>query len=86
MNTPILRRTLLYERLRDGTYSLLDFCIVNTTLGAMVEPRTLNRATGAMRNDDVYDSAFNDILEATPAVLGAIGFSGQQWPRVYNSL
>ena len=86
MNAPILTRTLLYERLRDGSFALLDFCLVNTTLGTMIEPRPLIKASGKMVNEDVYDSAFTDIQEATPSLVNAVQFSGSQWPRVYNSL
>lgn len=85
MKAPILRRTLLYERLRDGSFRLLDFAIVNTSLGAMIEPRTLFRPGGGMVNEDVYDSSFTDLLEATPGVLASVGFGGEQWPKQFNN-
>lgn len=39
--TPILARFAFYERLRDGTFRDLDWNVVNTSLGAMVEPRQI---------------------------------------------
>ncbi len=85
----ILNRTLLYRKLtqREGqapVYELLDWCIVTTRIGSMIEPRTLIRATGNMQNSDVYDSGFNAILEADDQTLGQVGFGGTQWPRTYN--
>ena len=86
MNVPILSRTLLYRRLpRGGGYELLDWCIVNTTLGAMVEPRTIMRNGGDIKNTDVFDAAFTDIQLVDDAALASLGFAGTQWPRVYNT-
>jgi hypothetical protein len=87
MNAPILSRTMLFARLRDGTLRHLDFNLVGTSLGAMLEPRTLIRANGAMVNEDVYDSNFTDfqILDgAGEALLVPCGLSSQ-WPKTFNS-
>lgn len=85
-NPPILGRTMLYERLRDGTIHLLDWNLVSTTLGLMIEPRTMIRATGNMQNSDPYENGYTDMLEVPQATLFATyNFGGSQWPRVYNS-
>jgi len=87
MQLPITSRTMLFERLRDGTFRHLDFNLVNTSLGAMIEPRTLIRANGAMRNEDVYESAFTDWLVLDGATIGQFGLTAcNQWPRVFNTL
>ena len=44
---PILSREAFYDRLRDGTYIDLDWNLVNTSLGAMVEPRRLSEVVTA---------------------------------------
>ncbi len=88
----IKNRTLLYRRItgrhsgQPKLYELMDFCIVNTTLGAMIEPRSvLPGNNGGMTNSDVYNNAFTEIIEATDQTLGAVGFAGTQWPRNYNA-
>lgn len=88
MNAPILSRTALFDTLRDGSLRRLDWNLVNTSLGAMLEPVTLYRDGGTMKNDDVYDSAFTDVkvIGGTDvALLTQCGLSSQ-WPRVFNSL
>jgi hypothetical protein len=91
MNAPIRSRTMLLMQLRDGTLRHLDWNLVTTTLGRMLEPRTLIKATGAMKNEDPYDSGFTDVLVLTEAdavqvgVRGGLG-GGDCWPRVFNSL
>jgi len=88
MNAPITSRTLLFERLRDGSFRILDYTVVGTSLGTMLEPRTLIRANGAMTNEDVYGSSFTgwEILDG--ASVGQYKASGlsEQWPKVFNSL
>lgn len=87
MTAPILSRSMLLSRLRDGTLQHLDYNLVQTTLGPMIEPRTLIRASGAMKNDDVYDSNFTDVVIVSDAERLALGINGwSQWPRVFNTL
>jgi len=39
---PILDRTLVIEKRKNGTFRLLDWNLANTDVGAVVEPRQLN--------------------------------------------
>lgn len=83
---PIRRRTLLYERLpRNGGLRLLDFCLVDTTLGAMVEPRVMNRAANGTSVDDPFDSAYTDIMEVDEKIRGSLGLNAYQWPINFNA-
>lgn len=87
MKAPILSRTALYERLRDGSLRHLEFNVVETSLGTMLEPRTLIRANGAMVNEDPYDSSFSNIRiidGAEVAQLVPMGLSSQ-WPKNFNT-
>lgn len=68
--SPILHRTLYTERLSDGSSKMLDFALVNTTLGGGIEPRPHPRAlpnasaapdTGA--GDSQFEESFNEIRE-----------------------
>lgn len=84
--TPILTRTLLMKRLRDGSFRLLDQNLVNTTLGAMLEPRTLVRETGNLQNEDVQDSAFTDFLFVDDKDIACVpGLNSELWPRTFNT-
>lgn len=83
---PAISRTLLWERLSDGTIHVSDWCLVTTSLGVMVEPRVLTRQTGDIKNEDLFDSSYTD-LQAMPALpsgnyaLDQLAFSGSQWPH-----
>lgn len=86
MRLPLRGRTLLYEVLpRTKEKRLLDFCLVETTLGPMIEPRLVTRASGAMQNEDVYDSCFTDIREVDETLRGQLGLNSFQWPVIYNA-
>lgn len=53
---PILNRQGFYTKLRGGTYRDLDWNLVNTSLGAMVEPRQLVLvAGGKITEKDRFD-------------------------------
>ena len=58
---PILNRECFYDTLGDGTLRFLDFCLVNTELGAMVEPRSLLGAqfSQGLAHVDLRDASFN---------------------------
>ena len=79
---PILRRTLLYQKLpRNGGIRLLDFNLVATSLGTMIESRSINRAAGSAANEDVFDNSFTDMQPADDATFGQIqGLNSLQWP------
>lgn len=83
---PILHRTVFYSRLRDGTFRLLDWNLVNTTLGAMMEPRLLRYTEdGKVTNLDVYDINFNRITEYNEDKMYAeTGTAGFQLPRDFT--
>lgn len=85
--TPILNRELFYTKLRNGSYRLLDFCLVNTSIGGMVEPRSLN-ATGRDKtvNNDPYDMSFTSVRELDENTFYALhGSGGHQMPLDYHA-
>lgn len=87
---PILSRTLLYSRIgrsEPPTYRLLDWCLVNTSLGAMMEPRQLSVVDPSNVTDqDVNDTSFNAIMEYDENKLYAeTGTSGSQITKVFNT-
>lgn len=89
MNVPVLTRTACFRKLRDGSIQHMDFNLVATTLGGMIEPRTLYRDGSAIKNDDVYDSNYTDmrVLDETEiAFYWNTPLSAVQWPKVYNTL
>ena len=83
---PILNRELFYTRLRDGSYRDLDWQLVNTSLGAMVEPRQIvgiDRQKVVQR--DVYDSSFTRRTEFNEdQFFSLMGTAGQQVPVDFN--
>lgn len=90
--TPITSRTLLYETLEDGTSHLLDFCLVTTSVGTMVEWRNIARRPGdEIKNEDVVDSSFTNFQlvregQATGNyALDQLLFNGSQWPHYRTS-
>ena len=80
---PITSRTLIYERLEDGTLHLHDWNLVQTSLGAMVESRTMIRGIGGdQKDEELPESAYTDMRAITVAVLlSDYGFAGSQWPH-----
>lgn len=86
---PLVARSLLYELLEDGTLHVLDFSLVtHQTLGQMVEWRcTTKRPGDDIKNEDIFDSSFSDILRvsaATPTgnyALDQLLLNGSQWPH-----
>lgn len=79
---PILSRTLLWERLSDGTIHLLDWNLVTTSLGVMVEPRTLLHANGAMKDEDLLESGYTDMtVLQSDSFYATYHFAGSQWPH-----
>ena len=78
---PIIERDLLFERLNNGTYRLLDWCPVNTDLGWMVEQRVMQSIsdTGALTTwNDVFDGSYTRIREvAGDRLYSDFGTSGR---------
>ena len=83
---PVLDRTLYYFRLRDGTFRLCPWALVNTSIGALMEAVPTRREGGNITNEDVYDSSFNRILEINgDQLVTLLGCSGEQWPVDFNT-
>jgi hypothetical protein len=63
--SPILNREVFYERLRDGSFRMLDWALVNTTLGTMVEPRQPQRMITLKGHTvlTVFENSFTRIVE-----------------------
>lgn len=85
---PILSRFRLYERMRDGSERDLEWNVVNTSLGQMIEPRSHTIHFGAMPQRDPYDLENvngRQLIQADqmPSLLGT---GGDLWPRTYNTL
>jgi hypothetical protein len=77
---------LVYTRISDGTIRLLEWNLVTTSLGVMVEPRCITKQTGAMQNEDLIDSSFTDLqtLPVAPTgnyALDQLGWGSSQWPH-----
>jgi hypothetical protein len=62
--TPILNREQFYDVLGDGTFRTLDWCLVSTELGAMIESRPtcmMGFGLGPTTNVDMIDMSFNKV-------------------------
>lgn len=84
---PILNRQGFYTKLRGGTYRDLDWNLVNTSLGAMVEPRQLVAVLpGKLTDKDRFDGDdFNDRRElSVDEFYRYHGTGGQQIPVLTN--
>lgn len=80
---PILSRELFYDQNPDGSYRLLDFCLVNTSLGAMIEPRNLIAVNGGkVRAVDAFGAdSFTKISEMNEDTFyRTFNFNGRQVP------
>lgn len=86
MNTPILSRTAVFTNQASGSLRHLDYNIVQTTLGGMIEPRTLYRNGGAVTLDDVHDSDYTDVKVLSKAEVSFYRDSplySNQWPKTF---
>lgn len=90
----ITGRTALFTRLRTGRLRRLDFNLVNTDLGAMVEPNQsipgfgvgagTPSVVGDTPNDGLTDNAVDEILIVNEdEILSQIFTSGLQTPRLW---
>ena len=79
---PITYREIFFTRLKDGSYRFLDVCLVNTALGAMLEPWTPARAGAAtpVTQIDIVDASFNKMTELSEEEA-ANAFVGGGAPR-----
>jgi hypothetical protein len=85
MKAPILSRELLFDTLRDGSKRLLDWNLVNTELGAMLEPRNVLPAMAPMTAIDAYDASFTRFVEFDEDLLVAtFNVSGRQLPMDFT--
>ncbi|HEX7767270.1 MAG TPA: hypothetical protein VF443_11185, partial [Nitrospira sp.] len=85
-STPITSRTLYYQQLSDGTFRLADWMLSTTSLGVMVEPRTVQRPFNNIKDEDGFDSSISTIsvLPAMPTGVYAfdqMAYAGTQWPH-----
>lgn len=58
---PILYREEFYESLKNGMIRHLDWCSVNTELGAMVEPKSRLAFRNEVTQIDIVDFASNKL-------------------------
>lgn len=63
---PVLSREVFYDVLRDGTYRMQDWAVVNTELGKMLEPRPASfiNDPNKIAQVDVVDASFTKISQA----------------------
>ena len=88
MRAPILSRECFYDRMRDGTFRDLDWNLVNTSLGGMMEPRQLSLAAIdiARANLDLQDLSFSRRVEMDEDQLfSMLGTSGPQLPVDFSA-
>ncbi|HEX7767271.1 MAG TPA: hypothetical protein VF443_11190 [Nitrospira sp.] len=86
MNVPILSRTTFYTPQASGTLRHLEWNLVQTTLGGMIEPRTLYRPGENVKLDDVHDSDFTDIKVLSKVDAGFYSSTplfSNQWPKQF---
>lgn len=84
---PILSRECFYDRLRDGSFRDLDWNLVNTSLGAMLEPRQLSigHRNGRLPNVDAKDASFNRRTEFDEdRFFTTFNHAGYQLPVDFN--
>ena len=84
---PILDRTVFYDTLNDGTLRTLDFCLVNTSLGAMVESRSIAAvpSNGKVTQVDAVDASFNRITQMDENDFYKLtGVNGRQLLQDFN--
>lgn len=79
---PITSRTLLFEKLADGTLHQLDVCLVQTSLGQMVELRSILRPFGDIKDEDFVDSSYTQsVVMQSSDLFSKTNFGGCQWPH-----
>lgn len=83
----ILNRTVFYTKLRDGSFRFLDWNLVQTTLGAMLEPRQIRYIDDTkIVNVDVFDMNFNHLKEYNEDKMWSeMNTAGWLLPRDYTA-
>lgn len=83
---PVLSRELFYDKLRDGTFRDLDWALVNTTLGAMLEPRSIATVGSPVRQVDALDVSFTRRTQMDETVMfRTFGTAGPLVPVDFNA-
>ena len=86
--TPITDRTMLYDVLRyDKTIRFLDWNVVETELGTMVEPRPFGPGYGTVKvtDVDVYDASANRLVQYDENTFAReYGTGGNQLPADFS--
>lgn len=84
---PILSRECYYDVRRDGSFVDLDWNLVNTSLGAMVEPAMQSVVLSPVVQLDLDDMvSFNRRVQMDETVMfGTLGTAGIQVPSDYNT-
>lgn len=83
---PILSREGYYKKLSDGTMVPLDWNVVGTSLGAMIEQRQVCVTTSPLAAIDAKDAGFTRMLEMDENVLQfQSGTGGQALPTDFSA-
>jgi hypothetical protein len=87
--SPILSREVFFDKLSDGTLRLLDWSIVNTSLGIMVESRNhmiCGSGMNPVTNVDMVDASWNKISQVDEGMFfDLFNTSGYQYPKDMNT-
>ena len=79
---PITTRTMLWERRSDSTVYLLDWSLVTTSLGTMVESRSVIRGPDGIKDEDLVDSGYSAMqLLSAEDLYAQYNVGGAQWPH-----
>jgi hypothetical protein len=85
--TPILSRELFYDKLGDGSHRMLDWALVDTALGAMIESRSgmLGYGMGPTTNLDLVDYGYNRVTYIDEGKFSMrFNTGGGQFPKDVN--
>lgn len=84
--SPILSREVFYDKRRDGSFVHLDFCLVNTSLGAMIESRNVSLVTSPFVQLDLDDISFNRLVPMDETTFySTFNIGGTQLPADANT-
>jgi hypothetical protein len=82
--TPILSRELFYDKLGDGSHRMLDWALVDTSLGAMIESRSAMLGVGLnpVTNVDMVDLGYNRVTQMDEGKFSMkFNTGGGQFPK-----
>jgi len=84
--TPILNREGYYKKLSDGTITFLDWNLVDTPLGAMLEQRQVRATCSPFIALDAKDAGFSRLVEYSDDVLQfQFSTGGQALPTDFSA-